>query len=137
LYIERKRNVKLYSKDKKQALNVAQLLFLLQYFILHLLYKIIVTMSSIKFLEDNDTLTLTTASCALIVWNDDVNTFEWVIETLKVICGHSSEQAEQCAIIIDSKGKYAVKQGSYDELKPMCDAITERLINATVEVIAG
>lgn len=69
----------------------------------------------------------------LIIWNDDVNTFEWVIESLMEICKHTYEQAEQSAYIIHFKGKYAVKQGSYDELKPMCDAITERGINATVE----
>jgi ATP-dependent Clp protease adaptor protein ClpS len=94
------------------------------------------TFTSIKFKEETGTLTTTESSCALIVWNDDVNTFEWVIETLIDICGHSTEQAEQCAIIIDSKGKYAVKEASYDILKPMCDAITERSINATVEVMA-
>ncbi|MEN9569872.1 MAG: hypothetical protein RL172_1103 [Bacteroidota bacterium] len=85
---------------------------------------------------DTDTLTLADETCALIVWNDDVNTFDWVIQALVEICGHSAEQAEQCAIIIDSKGKYAVKQGSYPALKPMCDAITERSINATIEVTA-
>jgi ATP-dependent Clp protease adaptor protein ClpS len=69
----------------------------------------------------------------LIVWNDDVNTFEWVIETLMEICKHSYEQAEQCAYIIHYKGKYSVKEGAYDELKPMCEAITERGISATVE----
>ena len=76
-------------------------------------------------------------SCQLIVWNDEVNTFEWVIETLIDICGHTPEQAEQCALIIHSQGKYAVKYGSYDLLKPLCDAITERGINATVEVTVG
>ena len=81
-------------------------------------------------------LTLTDSYCSLIVWNDDVNTFEWVIETLIDVCGHSTEQAEQCAIIIDSKGKYAVKNGTYDDLKQDCDAITERGIGATVEVTA-
>ncbi|HYM95270.1 MAG TPA: ATP-dependent Clp protease adaptor ClpS [Chitinophagaceae bacterium] len=74
--------------------------------------------------------------CSLIVWNDEVNTFEWVIETLMEVCGHNYEQAEQCSYLIHFKGKYAVKQGSYEELKPQCDAITERGINATVEVIA-
>src|ERR1700743_2558134 len=73
---------------------------------------------------------------SLIVWNDEVNTFEWVIETLIEICGHSQEQAEQCAMIIHTKGKYAVKRGSYDELKPQCDAITERGIGATVEMLS-
>ena len=71
----------------------------------------------------------------LIVWNDEVNTFEWVIETLMEICKHSYEQAEQCAYIIHFKGKYAVKHGSYDDLKPMCNAITERGINATLEMV--
>ncbi|MEP7279429.1 MAG: ATP-dependent Clp protease adaptor ClpS [Bacteroidota bacterium] len=75
-------------------------------------------------------------SCQLIVWNDEVNTFEWVIETLVDICGHSPEQAEQCALIIHSQGKYAVKYGNYEALKPLCDAITDRGINATVEVTA-
>ena len=73
----------------------------------------------------------------LIVWNDDVNTFDWVIETLVAVCKHSHEQAEQCAMLIHFKGKYAVKEGSYDELEPMCTAITDRGISATVEAMAG
>ena len=73
----------------------------------------------------------------LIVWNDDVNTFDWVIETLVAVCRHTHEQAEQCAILIHFQGKYAVKEGSYEELEPMCTAITDRGINATVEAMAG
>ena len=73
----------------------------------------------------------------LVVWNDEVNTFEWVIQTLVEVIGHTPEQAEQCAMIIHTKGKYAVKNGSYDELKPYCDAITERGIGATIEIGAG
>lgn len=73
----------------------------------------------------------------LIVWNDDVNTFDWVIETLVEVCKHSYEQAEQCAMIIHFQGKYAVKQGSYEELEPMCTAITDRGINATIEAMAS
>jgi ATP-dependent Clp protease adaptor protein ClpS len=72
--------------------------------------------------------------CQLIVWNDEVNSFEWVIETLVEVCKHNPEQAEQCAMIIHTQGKYAVKYGQYEELKSMCDAITERGINATVEM---
>lgn len=94
------------------------------------------TNTSTETFEDTDTLTDLEEPCSLIVWNDEVNTFEWVIETLIEVCGHSHEQAEQCSYIIHFQGKYAVKQGSYDELKPMCDAITERGIGATVEVIA-
>ena len=87
--------------------------------------------------QEIDVLTDQVDPCNLIVWNDNVNTFEWVIETLIEVCGHSPEQAEQCSYFIHYKGKYAVKNGQYEELKPMCDAITERGIGATVEVIAG
>lgn len=83
-----------------------------------------------------DILTAVEEPCSLVVWNDEVNTFEWVIETLVEVCHHSQEQAEQCAWLIHHKGKYAVKQGIYDELKPMCDEITDRGIGATVEVMA-
>lgn len=86
--------------------------------------------------QEVDVLTAHDEPCCLIVWNDEVNTFEWVIETLIEICGHSQEQAEQCAYIIHFQGKYAVKEGAFEELKPLCDAITERGIGATVEVIA-
>ena len=72
-------------------------------------------------------------ACTLVVWNDNINTFDWVIETLIQVCSHTQEQAEQCAMLIHTKGKYAVKNGSYTVLKPKCDAITERLINATIE----
>ena len=85
--------------------------------------------------DETDVLTSVEETCSLIVWNDEVNTFEWVIETLIEVCGHSYEQAEQCSYIIHFRGKYAVKKGSYDELKPQCDAITERGINATIEVM--
>lgn len=85
--------------------------------------------------EDVDVLTAHEHPYHLIVWNDEVNTFEWVIETLIDVCGHSQEQAEQCAFLIHTQGKYAVKNGKYEVLKPMCDAITERGINATVEVV--
>ena len=86
--------------------------------------------------EETDVLTDTDEPCNLVVWNDEVNTFEWVIETLMEVCGHTAEQAEQCAYIIHYQGKYAVKNGTYDDLKPECDAITERGIGATIEVVA-
>jgi ATP-dependent Clp protease adaptor protein ClpS. len=84
-----------------------------------------------------DTLTDVESPYSLVVWNDEVNSFDWVIQTLVEVCHHSTEQAEQCAMIIHTQGKYAVKQGSYDELKPMCDAITERGIGATIEVLSN
>ena len=69
---------------------------------------------------------------SIIVWNDDVNTFDWVIQSLVEICSHSPESAEQCALIVHFKGKYAVKRGSYDDLKPMCEALLDRGISATI-----
>ena len=85
------------------------------------------------FESDIDTELAT--SYSLIVWNDEVNTFEWVIQSLIEVCGHTQEQAEQCAMFIHHKGKYAVKSGDYDTLKPMCNSITERGIGATVEMV--
>jgi ATP-dependent Clp protease adaptor protein ClpS len=87
--------------------------------------------------EDLSLLTAEQEPCSLIVWNDDVNTFDWVIQTLVEVCHHTSEQAEQCAMLIHTQGKYAVKQGVYEELKPMCDEITERGIGATIEVMSA
>src|SRR5215213_8976408 len=87
-------------------------------------------------LQDDDVLVDVEQPFHLIVWNDEVNTFEWVIETLMEICKHTYEQAEQCAYIIHYKGKYSVKEGSYEDLKPLCEAITERGINATVETVS-
>jgi ATP-dependent Clp protease adaptor protein ClpS len=86
---------------------------------------------------ETDTLTVTEEPCRLIVWNDEVNTFEAVIDALMEICHHSEEQAEQCAMIIHTRGKYAVKEGHYEQLKPMCDAITDRGIGATVEMVTA
>ncbi|UPK68971.1 ATP-dependent Clp protease adaptor ClpS [Chitinophaga filiformis] len=70
---------------------------------------------------------------SLIVWNDEVNTFDWVIQSLIEVCDHSPEQAEQCALIIHHNGKYAVKQGEFSDLRPMCEALLDRGISATLE----
>ena len=69
----------------------------------------------------------------LVVHNDEVNTFDWVIKALMEICHHSREQAEQSALIIHYKGKHGVRAGSREELKPMREAITDRGIQATIE----
>ena len=68
----------------------------------------------------------------LVVFNDDYNTFEHVISTLIKVCKHSAEQAEQCTVIIHYKGKCAVKTGSFNELKPMRNAICDRGISAEI-----
>jgi ATP-dependent Clp protease adaptor protein ClpS len=70
---------------------------------------------------------------SLIVWNDEVNTFDWVIQSLIEVCDHTQEQAEQCALIIHHNGKYAVKQGEFTLLRPMCEALLDRGISATLE----
>ncbi len=74
----------------------------------------------------------TTDVMDLVVFNDDVNTFAHVIETLIRVCKHSTEQAEQCTMIIHYKGKCAVKTGSFDYLKPMREAICEVGIDARI-----
>jgi ATP-dependent Clp protease adaptor protein ClpS len=68
----------------------------------------------------------------LIVYNDDFNTFEHVIETLIRVCKHEPQQAEQCTLLIHHKGKCAVKTGSYQELNPMREAICEAGIDAKI-----
>jgi ATP-dependent Clp protease adaptor protein ClpS len=74
----------------------------------------------------------TTEVMDLVVFNDDVNTFEHVIETLVRVCQHSAEQAEQCTIIIHFRGKCTVKSGSLDFLKPLREAICEVGIDARI-----
>ncbi|GAA4369973.1 hypothetical protein GCM10023185_44100 [Hymenobacter saemangeumensis] len=69
---------------------------------------------------------------SLVVYNDDVNTFEHVINTLIDVCGHQPQQAEQCTLLIHYKGQCAVKNGTYEELEPMCTAIHDRGISADV-----
>ncbi len=68
----------------------------------------------------------------LILFNDDFNTFEFVIETLIDVCKHEPEQAEQCTLIVHFKGKCAVKSGSFTELKPIFTEMSNR--NLTVEI---
>jgi ATP-dependent Clp protease adaptor protein ClpS len=68
----------------------------------------------------------------LVVFNDDFNTFEHVIETLIRVCKHTPEQAEQCTWLIHHKGKCTVKNGALDELKPMREAICDAGIDAKI-----
>lgn len=69
----------------------------------------------------------------LIVWNDDVNTFDWVIESLVDVCRHDAIQAEQCALIIHHKGKCGVKKGTFEDLRPQAEALIDRNIQATID----
>ena len=69
----------------------------------------------------------------LIVYNDDHNTFDWVIESFVEILKHTPEQAEQCSMIIHFKGKASVKTAPFEILKPMKDALIERGLSAVIE----
>ncbi len=69
----------------------------------------------------------------LVVYNDDYNTFEWVIECFCKYLKHSSEQAEQCALLIHTKGKCEVKTGSKSDLKPFKEALTDAGLSAVIE----
>jgi ATP-dependent Clp protease adaptor protein ClpS len=71
----------------------------------------------------------------LVVYNDDHNTFDWVIECFVEILEHSFEQAEQLAMIIHFKGKATVKTASFSELKPKKDALIDRGLSAVIEEI--
>jgi ATP-dependent Clp protease adaptor protein ClpS len=69
----------------------------------------------------------------LIVFNDDVNTFEWVIQCFMEVLKHTHEQAEQLSLIIHFKGKATVKTGPKKELVPLCEALLDRGLSAVVE----
>lgn len=69
----------------------------------------------------------------LILSNDDIHTFEYVIDSLVKICGHSKEQAEQCAYLIHLKGKCDVKRGSLKELSTMLTALCKLELTVAIE----
>jgi ATP-dependent Clp protease adaptor protein ClpS len=87
---------------------------------------------STQLQEFHETLLLETLEKAIVVYNDDFNTFDHVIETFVKILGHSPHQAEQCAMLIHFKGKCKVKQGSYEELEPLCTSILEKGLSAEI-----
>ena len=68
----------------------------------------------------------------IILYNDDVNTFDHVINTLVAYCDHTYEQAEQCAYIVHYSGKCVVKTGSYEELEPICQKLLEAQLSAEI-----
>ena len=68
----------------------------------------------------------------IVLFNDDVNTFDHVIETLIDVCDHTPEQAEQCSLIVHYNGKCTVKTGEYDDLKPRCTKLLQAGLNAEI-----
>jgi len=83
-----------------------------------------------KIQEDLDILEMLTPKHEIILHNDDVNTFDHVIDALVDICEHTLEQAEQCAVLVHYKGKCAVKTGEYDELKSQCSKLQQLGLSA-------
>jgi ATP-dependent Clp protease adaptor protein ClpS len=69
----------------------------------------------------------------VVLYNDDVNTFDWVIECLCELCEHDEIQAEQCAVLVHYKGKAVVKTGEEDKMRIICQALCDRGLSAVVE----
>ena len=96
--------------------------------------------SNIKFYEDpkrqyeEDVLVLdeTDEIYKLVLHNDDIHTFDYVIDSLIEVCGHTSEQAEQCTVLVHYKGKCTVKTGSMDVLKPMHEKLISRSLTSEI-----
>jgi len=68
----------------------------------------------------------------ILLYNDEVHTFDFVIDSLIEACEHSLEQAEQCTYLVHYKGKCAVKTGDYEELKPRCTLLLQRGLSAEI-----
>ncbi|MBP5535887.1 MAG: ATP-dependent Clp protease adaptor ClpS [Bacteroidales bacterium] len=89
-------------------------------------------MNKEQTLEQTDSCTLEDTGCSLVLYNDDVHTFDYVIKALVDICRHTYEQAEQCTILVHYKGKCTVKTGSYEELLPMHTALLMKQLTSEI-----
>ena len=85
-----------------------------------------------KIQEELDVLVQETSQHEIILYNDDVNTFDFVIDSLIDVCDHTLEQAEQCTILVHYKGKCAVKTGEYEDLEPRCSKLLELGLSAEI-----
>ena len=85
-----------------------------------------------EYEEDVATLEREDDVYKIILWNDDVNTFDYVIEALIEICGHTLEQAEQCTMLVHYKGKCTVKTGALEKLKPMHEKLLSRSLTSEI-----
>jgi ATP-dependent Clp protease adaptor protein ClpS len=81
---------------------------------------------------DGDVLEQFSDSYELVLYNDDFNTFDWVIESLVDVCEHDELQAEQCAYIVHFKGKCGVKSGDFDILEPLQRELSNRNLTADI-----
>lgn len=85
-----------------------------------------------KIQEDLLVDTLEQKQNEIVLYNDDVNTFDYVIDTLIYACDHTPEQAEQCSILVHYKGQCTVKTGPYEELKPRCSKLLQAGLSAEI-----
>ncbi|CAL2085301.1 ATP-dependent Clp protease adaptor ClpS [Tenacibaculum finnmarkense genomovar finnmarkense] len=85
-----------------------------------------------KIQEDLDVLTQETKKHEIILHNDDVNSFDFVIDSLVDVCDHTLEQAEQCSVLVHYKGKCAVKTGEYKDLEPRCAKLLQLGLSAEI-----
>lgn len=85
-----------------------------------------------KYQEEVDVAEKEANEHQIVLFNDDVNTFDHVVETLISVCDHTLEQAEQCSIIVHYKGKCTVKTGSYDDLKSRCTRLLQADLSAEI-----
>jgi len=83
-----------------------------------------------KIKEELDVAELESHQNEIVLYNDEVNTFDHVINTLIYACEHTPEQAEQCSLIVHYKGKCTVKTGSYEELEPRCSMLLDAGLSA-------
>lgn len=88
--------------------------------------------SQTELLEALDIKTKEEIENQIVLYNDDVNTFDHVIDMLIYACEHEPLQAEQCALLVHYKGKCTVKSGSFDDLKPRCSKLQEAGLSAEI-----
>jgi ATP-dependent Clp protease adaptor protein ClpS len=86
-----------------------------------------------KTLHKDDSLKSGSESRSLILYNDDINTFDHVIKSLVEVCGHDAVQAEQCALIVHFKGSCEVKSGVVEVLNAMSRSLNAKGLNSKVE----
>ena len=85
-----------------------------------------------KIQEEVDVLEKETTQHEIVLFNDEVNTFDFVIDSLIEVCEHTLEQAEQCTILVHYKGKCTVKTGEYNDLKPRCLKLLSKGLSAEI-----
>lgn len=94
--------------------------------------KVLIMSTKEKILEKEKTETKEKKNNEIVLYNDDVNTFDHVIQTLIQACDHTPEQAEQCSLIVHFNGKCTVKTGPYNDLKPRCSKLLEAGLSAEI-----